>query len=234
MLAGHLRRGATAGAVGGLGYGLFVALVGNPLVGAAEAFEVGSHEAAVSGATAVAVGVGAGIVWGVALGVVVFGVAYYVLAPAIPGAPGTKSYVLAAAGFLVLSGGPWLALPPQPPGVEPALPTETRIVVYAVGMGAAALAVGLGGYAYGRLRGRGRAVTVAGGVAPLALVAAYAVLAPPNPVEGPLPAELHTAFQWAVVFGQLWLWLCLSATHAWLVGRVKAPAGETATPELSR
>ena len=172
--------------------------------------------------TAIGIGIGAGLVWGLALGVLVFGVGYALLEPALPGTRGTKSYLLGAAGFLVASGVPWLALPPQPPGVDPALATQLRIAVYAAGMLVAAVSLGLAGYAYGRLRSRGLGIAVLGGSVPFALVGAYALLAPPNPVDGPVPTALAAGFRGAVVFGQLWLWGLLAAVHAWSFERIAA------------
>lgn len=233
MLTDYLKQGLAAGTVGGLGYGAFVTFVGNPLVAAAETFEGGHHAAeaaqgghgpVVSGATTAAVSVGAGVLWALLFGLVAFGLAYYFFEPAIPGGEGTKSYVLAAAGFLVVSGAPWLVLPPQPPGVEQALGTDTRLLWYGGMMLAGGVVVALSWLAVDRTRDRGRLQQVAAGLAPLALLAVPALLAPANPTHGPLPASLATGFRATVVFGQLALWGTLAATHAWLVHRSDDPS----------
>ena len=222
MLTGHVLRGAKAGVVAGLAFGLFVALVGNPLVGYAETFEAGGHGGGpvVSGAVTAVVGIVGGVLFGVLLGAVFLGAGFYFLEPAIPGEGGTKSYVAAAAGFVTVSGAPWLVLPPQPPGVEQSLPVETRLGLYLLGMVAGALACGLSGYAYGRLRVRfGRPVAVVGALAPLGLLLVVVPLAPANAVSGPVPGGFADVFRAVTVAGQVGLWLVLAGVHAWLLRR---------------
>lgn len=236
MLTGHLRRGLVAGLVGGLVYGGFVTFVGNPLVAAAETFEAthgghGGHETVVSAATTATVSIGAGGLWGLLFGLVAFGVAYYLLEPVIPGGEGTRSYVLGAAGFLVVSGAPWLVLPPQPPATEQALGTDARLVWYAGMMLAGAIVVGLSWLAVDRTRDMGRGRQVLAGLAPFALLALPALLAPANPTHGPVPATLATAFRGTVVLGQLALWGTLAATHAWLVQHGSDLSGVPIDPE---
>jgi predicted cobalt transporter CbtA len=239
MLAAHAKRGVKAGVVAGLAFGLFVALVANPLVAFADglggedrhaAAEDHGHAAgdrsegvtgeahhgsAVSTAVTNGVSILSGVLWGVLLGGVVFGVAYYFLEPAIPGTGGTRSYLLAAAGFVTVSGAPWLVLPPQSPGVQQAAPAETRIVLYGGMMIVGALVCLLSGLGYDRLRdARGRAIAAALAVLPFGLLAIPAVLAPVTTVESTLPPELATGLTGTVVFGQALLWLLLAGTHA--------------------
>lgn len=232
MLTAYIKRGLAAGLVGGFAFGLFVALVANPLVGYAETFEAGHGHGAgaastaslVAMAVANAISVGGGVATGLLLGAVVFGAAYYLLEPAIPGAGDTRSYLLAAAGFVTLSAAPWLALPPRPPGVEEALPADVRIAWYGGLMLAGAVACGLSGLAYVRVRDRtdrgwGRPAALAAAALPLAALPLVASLAPANPATGPVPEGFVLAFRWVVVFGQVTLWLALGAAHAWLVRR---------------
>lgn len=231
MPTGHLRRGLLAGLVGGLVHGAYVTFVGNNFVAVAEAFEQG-HEhggAAVSEATTVAVSIGAGVAWGVLFGVLAFGVGYYLLEPVLPGGEGTRSYLLGAAGFVTASGAPWLVLPPVAPGMEQALPTETRIAWYLGMMALGALACGGAVLAYRRFSPRGRPAAVAAAAAPFALLAVPVALAPANPVQGHLPAALVASFRAVVVTGQLLLWGSLAAAHAWLVGRSD---GQETTPPI--
>lgn len=219
MLAEHLRRGGLAGLAGGLAYGLFVALVGRNLLALAERFEGGGHGGdAVSAAASVA----GGVLWGLLLGVVAFGVAYYLLEPAIPGPPALRSYLLGAAGFVTVSAAPWLVLPPQPPGVEQALPTATRLTLYAAMAVAGAAASALALYGLGAAwRREPRAALLV----PLALlvVAVPALLAPANPASGPAPPALVATFRWVSVFGQAGLWFVMASVHA-LLARRPAPA----------
>ena len=232
MLVAQLKRGVKAGVIAGLVFGLLVALVANPLVvfadelGHGDGQAVGEqHDGAVPMAVTNGVSVISGVLWGVLLGGVVFGIAYYFIEPALPGTGGAKSYVLAAAGFVTVSGAPWLVLPPQPPGVEQALPTETRLMLYGATMLAGALVCSLAGFVYGRLsdtRGRTTAAIVAMSV--FSLLAIPAALSPANPVEHSLPPELAAGMTGLIVFGQVLLWLLLAGTHA----RLRQPEGSQA------
>lgn len=234
MLPKYLKRGLVAGLIAGIVLAVFTLAVGTPFMGYAEEFEHAEESSAhagdeLSAATTGAIGTAASILWGLLLGVVAFGLGYYFLEPAIPGAVDTRSYLLAAVGFVTVSGAPWLVFPPQPPGVEQALSTDTRLVWYLIMMVAGALACGLAGYAYDRLSGRG-VLSIAGALAPFALLAFPVVLAPPNPVESTVPDAVAASFRGLVVFGQLGLWFVLASIHAWLCrrGRAKDP-GMTAT-----
>ncbi|MBX0324245.1 CbtA family protein [Halomicroarcula sp. F13] len=226
MATDHLERGALAGVAGGLVYGLFVATVGNSFTAGLETFEHGHGGSGpvVSGLTTTITSVGGGVFWGLLFGVAVFGIGYYFLEPALPGTGATRRLALAGAGFLTVSGAPWLVLPPQPPGVEQALSTETRLAWYGGLMLAGALVAVACGVAYRRASSRSRPVTVAATLAPLALLAIPVVLSPANPVHGDVPAALVAAYRWTVVFGQSVLWGTLAAAHTWL--------GESATTSV--
>lgn len=229
MLATYVKRGVQAGVVAGLVFGLFVALVANPFVAfadelgqeghhaASEHHEGGHshHDSAVSVTVTNAVSVVSGVLWGILLGGGLFGIGYYFLEPVIPGTGGTKSYLLAAAGFVTVSGAPWLVLPPRPPGVGQSLPTDTRILLYGGMMVVGALVCLSAALAYRRLqRTRGRLAAASVGVLPFGLLAIPAVLSPANPVEGSLPPELATGLTGMIVFGQVVLWTLLAGGHA--------------------
>jgi len=229
MFTRYIFRGMKAGVVGGLAFGLFVALVGNPFIGYAETFEEGGHGhgPVVSGAVTTGVSIVGGVLVGMLLGAVVLGVGYYFLEPAIPGEGGSKSYLLATAGFVTVSGAPWLILPPQPPGVEQSLAVGTRLAVYAVMMVAGAVACGLAGYVYNQSRARaGRLTAVAGALVPLGLLLVVAFLMPVNAVSGPIPSDLAAVFRTVVGVGQAGLWLALASAHAWLVGRERVSTSQ--------
>lgn len=219
MLFAHLRRGLIAGAVGGLAYGLFVATVAVNLVKVAESFEAGHHggqEPVVSAATTVAVSIGGGLLWGLFLGLVVFGLVYYFVEPAIPGSPATRSYLLGAAGFVTVSGAPWLVLPPLPPGVEQALPNDTRLLLYAAMMIGGAVTCGAAVFLYDRISDEwGRAFGFIAAGLPFVLLIGASLLAPANPTSVTLPDGFLAAFRWTVVFGQAALWVVLASVHAW-------------------
>mgnify|MGYP002760902918 CR=1 FL=1 len=158
-----------------------------------------------------------GALWGVVLGAVVFGAAFYLLEPAIPGTGATKSAVAAGAGFLTVSGAPWLVLPPAPPGAEQALATGTRIQLYAGMMVAGAVACLLAGLAYQHVReGRSRPTALVAATVPLALLAVPALLAPAPGTEHALPPALAAATTGLIVLGQGLLWATMAGVHAWL------------------
>jgi len=219
MVTAYLERGALAGLAGGLGYGLFQATVGNSFTAGLETFESGHGHGGgpvLDGLTTAAVSVGGGVLWGLLFGIAVFGIGYYFLEPALPGTGLQKRLALAAAGFLTVSGAPWLVLPPQPPGVEQALPTETRMLWYGGLMVAGALVAGGCGFSHRRTAERHTAVTALATALPLALLAVPVALAPANPVSGPVPTALATAYRWTVVFGQVGLWATIAAVHTWV------------------
>ena len=242
MLADYLTRGVKAGLVAGLVFGLFMAIVANPIVVAADELNHAAtesvdghdhadgghadggpgdgdhgHSTAVSLAVNKTVSVISGGLWAVLLGGVCFGFVFYLLEPAIPGTGATKSYVLGAAGFISVSGAPWLVLPPAAPGAPQSLPVESRLLLYGGMMVAGAVVCLLGGRLYNRLEASaGRPVAAVAGVAPLGLLAIPTALAPANTVQSTLPAELQAGVVGLFVFGQLLLWLALAATHAQL------------------
>lgn len=225
MLRPHLRRGTIAGAVAGVFYGAFALLVGENMVALAEGLETGTHGTD-GGTLAAGATVTGSVLWGVLLGVVVFGIAYYFLEPAIPGPQEVRSYVLGAAAFVTVSGAPWIILPPQPPGVEAALPTRTRMLWYGGMVLLGAVACGLSGVAFTRLRTRGRVIALAAAACPLIVFAVPLALAPPNPTTTSAPPELVAAFRWMVAFGQASLWIVMASAHAALTSRATGGASD--------
>jgi hypothetical protein len=248
MLVPHLARGAKAGAVAGLGFGAFVATVTNPLVSFAEAHahadggQSGHHAGAASegvlaAATTDLVSVGGGVLWGILLGTFAFGATYYLLEPALPGAGATRSYALGAAGFLTVSGAPWLVLPPSPPGVESTLSTTTGLAVYGAMVVAGALACAGSVLAYRRVRRgrrhRGRLAGALAGSLPLAALVAIGIVAPATTTGGPPPDALAAGFTAVVAFGQALLWFVLAATHAHLQTRGADPEDADRTTDAT-
>lgn len=236
MFRQYLWQGLQAGLAAGLVFGLCLALVGNPLIGFAEAVghgAEGSHEGghsheggdaghadhAVSPLVTSLVSIGGGVLWGILLGIVGFGAVFYFLEPAIPGTGATRQYVLAAAGFVTVAGGPWLALPPQPGGLEQSLPQETRMLVYGGMLVAGAVACLASGALYNRLAAnRHRFVAVAVALVPLAGLVVLGTLAPANTLSGDVPPAVLAAFRGFALLSQTALWLTMATTHAWLHG----------------
>jgi predicted cobalt transporter CbtA len=225
---GYLREGAVAGLVGGAVYGAYVALVGTPLVAHAEHLAGhggdGGHDHAGEGAGLVAEGTvqtvsaAGSVALGLLLGLVVFGVAAYLLEPALPETGG--SYLLGLCGFLAVSGVPWLVLPPAVPGAESSLPTTAALSLYAglvvVGAGACVAA----GTAYRRLATRSRPIAGGGALGVFGVVVGTAVfLAPAVTYEAGVPGDLQAAYTGVVVVGQLLLWGVAATVHGRLSRR---------------
>jgi predicted cobalt transporter CbtA len=233
MLMDYMRRGLKAGLIGGIVYGVFVALIGNPLISFIETMRghhgsshahAHTHASMVSGAVTNAVSIGGGIVLGLLFGAVVFGSVYYFFEPEIPGRADTRSYLLGGAGFITVSGAPWLLFPPQLPGAEQVLPVDVRIAWYAIMMGVGAIVCCLSGYTYVRLCTQRRIVALAGGVVPLFLIPVVAVLGATSlgvrtGIGMAGTGALVRSFQAIVAFGQIGLWTVIAGVHAWLIRR---------------
>lgn len=227
MITDSFKRGTAAGAVSGLAYGLFLALVGNPLVGH---LEHATHDhaghghtpGAVSELTTAIVSVGSGALWGILLGAA-FGVAYYLFEPSLPGDGSTKAYVLAGAGFLVVSGVPWLALPPVTPGAEQVLAVDVRLAIYGALMALGAAICVLSITLYGRTRSERGPVAAAGIAAtPFALCVIPIALVPTDALGS--SGMLAVAFRWLVVLGQIALWALLAGVYVRLDRRADGAA----------
>lgn len=237
MIRAYLWRGLKAGVLAGLAFGLFVALAGNPLIGFAEGIGADDHGVAdghhhdhaagdgadghegghaVSMAVTNVVSVGGSMLWGLLLGVLVFGVVFYFLEPVLPGTGAVRSFVLAGAGFVTLAGSPWLVMPPQP-GVEQSLPEDARFLWYAIMAIAGAVVCLLSFWLYDRLEA-GNHPAVAGAIAllPFSLLGVLALVAPANTFGGAVPDTIVRAFQGVVVLGQVALWGTMATAHAWL------------------
>ncbi|MFO7926166.1 CbtA family protein [Natronomonas sp.] len=213
MLSRYFQRGVAAGFVAGLAYATYMLLVGNPLSeyvdGAGHAHE---HAGAVSELTTAAVSVGSGLLWTILLGGVL-ALALYALEPALPGPEAAKPYILAGAGFLTVSGFPWLVLPPAAPGAVHAYPVDVRIRLYVglVVLGALTVAASVAAYDRGVRRHVGIGL-VAGATPLLAVAAALSLVAPTVTTHPDLPAELVATYQGLAVLSQAALWLLIAAT----------------------
>ncbi len=227
MIVEYLRRGVAAGAVAGIAYGLYMLLVGNPLSeyvhdgghdhghgdgGHDHGHGEHAHEAghAVSEATTAVVSAGSGLLWAIFLGGV-FAVALYLFEPALPGSSGVKSYVLAGAGFLTVSGVPWLVLPPAAPGAEHAYAIGPRLGIY-VGLAVLGAITAAGAVAaYNRGRRRHAGLGFLAGAVPILVVAGVLTLTAPTVTTHPgLSGDLVTAYQGLAVLSQAALWLVIA------------------------
>lgn len=233
MLYDYLKRGVAAGLVAGLAYGLYLALVANPLseyvqrVGH-EHDHAHDHAHTVSDATTAAVSVGSGVLWAIFLGGV-FALALYVLEPALPGRGAAKAYVLAGAGFLTVSGTPWLVLPPAAPGAEHLYGVETRLAIYGalVALGASVSAAAIVGYT--RAAPRHPLLGLVAAAGPILAVGIVLPLVTPTTVSHPdLSADLVSAYRSLVVLSQAALWTLFAGTFGWLHRRARAEPDQTA------
>ncbi|MFQ3285561.1 CbtA family protein [Natronomonas sp.] len=215
MIADYLRRGVAAGGVAGIAYGLYIALVGNPL---STYVEHAAHDHAhgggglVSETTTAVVSAGSGLLWAILLGGI-FAVALYLLEPALPGSDDVRSYVLAGAGFLTVSGVPWLALPPAAPGAVHQYPIGVRMQAYVglVVLGAITAAATILAYKRGTRRHVG--IGVIASVVPVLAVAAVLTIAAPTVTTYPEhPADLVAAYQGLTILTQAGLWLLVAGS----------------------
>lgn len=220
MIFDYLQRGAIAGAIGGSVYGFYVAVVGNPMVNYIEGLvhqghdhsHGPGHESLVSEGIMQAISIGTSVALGLLFGIVMFGLVYYFLEPTLPIRGG--SFLLGVIGFLVVSGIPWLVLPPAAPGVEMEMTTGTGLWLYAGLMGTAIVACLFGGYAYYRVENRSRSVAAIVGITAFTMVVSAAVLLAPAPeYKSDLSADLETAYIGVVAVGQLGLWGITAAIH---------------------
>ncbi|SHH01131.1 CbtA family protein [Halobaculum gomorrense] len=231
MIVEYLVRGVKAGVVAGLIFGLLLALVANPVLGYAEGIghESGTHDHEQS--TGIqhdslvsifnGISVVSGVLWGILLGAVGFGVAFFFLEPIVPGSGPVKSYVFATAGFLTTSAAPWLAVPPAPPGTTHSLGVQLRLLVYGGMMIAGAVAVVASMLLYGRLQARPDFPTpfaVVGGLVPVAALPVVAAVLPTDRTTVTVPATLADGVVGLTIFGQVLLWLTLAVGHARLTG----------------
>ncbi|SFC07160.1 Probable cobalt transporter subunit (CbtA) [Halobiforma haloterrestris] len=242
MLVDYLQRGVVAGAIAGLLYGVYMAVVANPLI---EYMETVSHHAgehdhghaadpahahAVSEATTEVVSVGSGVLWGIFLGGL-FALTFYFLEPALPGTERVSAYVLAGAGFLTVSVTPWLVLPPATPGAEQSLGPNPRLVIYAglMVLGAVVAATAILGYERTTARTGSRYYgLVVAGAPVVATVAIVPTLTPTITTAGAMPAELVTTFRGLTVLSQAAVWAIVAGSFSWLTDHVESTDGTAA------
>lgn len=222
MLVEYLKRGVAAGVVAGVLYGLFLAVVANPLIEYMEHLEHdhghghGDHAHVVSETTTAIVSVGSGVLWAILLGGV-FGLAYYVFEPALPGTQSIKTTVLAGAAFLTVSVIPWLVIPPAAPGAEQAFTNDLRLLIYAGLMVVGALVATLAILSYRRTASEyGVTAGALVGIGVVVIAGVVISISTPTIVTGgEMPADLVVAFQGLVVLSQAAIWLVIAVGFEW-------------------
>lgn len=223
MIVDSLKRGIIAGSVGGLVYGIDLVLIGSPLI---EQLEHANHvhtnhnHTGMSELISIVINISSSLLWGVLLGAV-FGVVYYLFEPSLPGTENVKVYVLAAAGFLTVSGVPWLALPPVAPGMEQTLTADIRLIIYSsmmvLGIIICAISIALFQYHYTQ-KNRGPIAAIAIAMTPFLLCVIPIFLIPTN-IATPSD-QLTTIYQLVVVSGQFLLWILIATIYTKLRGRI--------------
>ncbi|SDR36296.1 CbtA family protein [Natronobacterium texcoconense] len=235
MIYDYLKRGVAAGVLAGLAYGLYIALVANPLLeyihdaGHGHDHSHGhdhghghDHSHAVSETTNAVVSVGSGILWGILLAGV-FALAYYFLEPELPGRETATAAILGAAGFFSVSIVPWLVLPPAAPGGEATLGIDARLAIYTGLIGLGILVSGVAIVGYRRLAPAGRLKALAGASVPIVITVAGLSIAPPTIITQPDVAdELVYAFQGSALLSQAALWALIAGGFVWFQNRARA------------
>lgn len=232
----YLKRGVLAGGVAGGAYGLFLAVVANPLIESIHELQHDHGHAAAESTAIVAesttniVSVGGGLLWGVFLGGL-FGLGFFLLEPAVPGRKAGKPYLLAGLGFLTVSVTPWLVVPPATPVSEQLYSVDARLAIYGglvlVGATISAAAVDL----YRRTATRNRLLGIAVGAVPIVGgIALLALVGPPTVSHPGLSTDLVVAFQAMVAVGQAGIWLLIAATFGWLQRRSGATVSQPTEP----
>ncbi len=240
MIDAYLKRGVLAGTVAGIGYGLFMAFVANPLSEYLHGLQHDGghghdhgHDGAhghdhshvdggahvVSEATNAIVSVASGLLWAIFLGGM-FALSLYFLEPALPGGDTVRTYLLAGAGFLSVSVTPWLVLPPATPGAEQLYGIEPRLAIYSglvvLGIGISATAV----VSYKRVAVRRHRLGLLAAAIPIVSALIVIPLLTPTVVSHPgLPADLVSAYQAMVVLSQAAVWALIAGTYNWQTRR---------------
>lgn len=202
MVRAQLLRGAMAGLVGGLLAGLLALVIGRPLIAAAEAVEAaatGQAPAAGVPDLAVAAGLvlGSGIA-GIALGLVL-GLAAAWATGRLRGEPWQRALVLGGVGLAAGVLLPWVAAPPNPPGIGDPATLGGRTVAHLALIGVGVLTAAAARLALRALADAGiapalRHALVGAGVLGV-VVLAVAVSPPASAVPAELPAELLWRFR---------------------------------------
>jgi Probable cobalt transporter subunit (CbtA) len=234
-----LRRGLLAGLAAGLVSGVYLLLVGEPVIDATirlEAAASGGAEAAevYSRGTQKLGLVGATVLYGLAVGGG-FALVHQLLEPRMAaGSAWDKAVRLAAAGFGTLFLVPFFAYPANPPGVGDPATAGTRTRLYLAAIALSAVISLLAWLAAHRLAEQGverwrRQFAVGAGYL-VAVGLAYAVL-PEVTEQVNVPAEVLWDARLAAASGQALLWACLGAAFGALGMRdQRRAAGAAAAP----
>lgn len=240
MIGSWLKRGALAGAAGGLASAITLLALGERSISDAIAIEeaaAGPHAdpplfsrmvQLVGGAT------GAVLV-GLAIGVI-FAVVFVAVRHRLPGTQDpARSLALAAAGFASLYLVPWFKYPPNPPAVGDPSTIEHRTLAYLALLAVSVLAVLAGWRASHELRRHTTTpeLATAGGVAVWAgLVVLAWVVMPGSPDSVTAPATLVWRFRLASLAGASALWLTLGLVFGIL--RSRGETGRSGRRDLAR
>lgn len=229
-----LKRGALAGAAGGLASALVLLLLGERTVSRAIALE--HQRSAAAGETVhemfsrhvqLAGGALGTAIAGVAFGVL-FAVVYVAVRHRLAGrTEWQRATTLAPIAFLTLYVVPWLKYPPNPPAVGDPDTIDERTALYLVVLVWSIVATWGAWRLHRWLRTQGRPdhVRATATVATWAVVVAIGlVILPGTPDAVTAPATLVWRFRLASLGGAAAFWAVLGATYGWLGVRASAPA----------
>jgi Probable cobalt transporter subunit (CbtA) len=229
-----LRRGLLAGLIAGLVSGVYLLLVGEPVIDQAirlEAAAGGPAVEVVSRGTQRLGLVAAATLYGLAVGGV-FAIVHQLLEPRIAaGTAWDKAIRLAAAGFGTLFLVPFFEYPANPPGVGDPATAGTRTRLYLAAVAISAVISLLAWLAARRLAELGverwqRQLAVAAGYL-VAVSLAYTLL-PEVPQQVNVPAEVLWEARLASASGQALLWACVGAAFGALGMRAERRAASAA------
>lgn len=211
MVSRYLRRGVAAGTVAGTIMAGYLSLMFWLPIHHAETGRH-HHSAETAFTLSTMIDIGSSVLWGVLLGLI-FALVYFIFEHSLPGSARVKPYTLALAGFVTVSGGPWLLLPPTPETVVQPLGATTRILLYLGGMAGGAVATSGSFYLYRRISAGsiGRQLLVS--LTPIWLlittsIALHLIILPVS-----IPAESASVIV-VVATGQLLLWLVIATAFS--------------------
>lgn len=210
MIKKYCTHGIVAGTASGAAFGVFVLFVVSPQIAAIEsAHASGFHSTAESTlAFSTLFTIGGSTVWRLILGLI-FSLLYYIFENLLPGSHRSNPFLLAGAGFVTVSGVPWLLLPPSVEPVVEGLSQSTRTLLYFGGIGAGAVTASTSLYLSSRVTNRGTIETIGISATPFAvtLITGFVIR---MTILQPTVSSYNWGYAATVVLGQLLLWLSLA------------------------
>lgn len=232
MVTRYLRRGVATGAIAGAILAAYLSVM--VWLPAQHSAQAGTHHQPADTALPMSsiLDVGSTMLWGALLGVA-FAFVFFVFQPALPGSARTKPYALAMAGFVTMSAGPWLLIPPTPETVVQPLSSSARISLYLGGMAGGAVATG-GSFSLYRRVATGRPIhRLLMSLTPICLLVIAASVLQQTVLPVIVPARTWPAIA-TVAAGQLLLWLVIATGFRFSAPRTQSSPSEVHTLSSNR